>query len=87
MKENYWLIKNRIEPFKFHQASFPLSLIKPLIEITSKEGDIVLDPFMGSGTVAEACILLNRNYIGFEINENFCKIAEERLEKIYDFQY
>ena len=81
------VIRNKIEPFKFHQASFPLSLIKPLIEITSKEGDIVLDPFMGSGTVAEACILLNRNYIGFEINENFCKIAEERLEKIYDFQY
>ena len=58
-----------------------------IIEITSRKGDIVLDPFMGSGTVAEACILLNRNYIGFEINEDFCKIAEERLEKIYDFQY
>ena len=58
-----------------------------IIEITSRKGDIVLDPFMGSGTVVEACILLNRNYIGFEINEDFCKIAEERLEKIYDFQY
>ncbi len=73
------IIKCKIEPFGEHQASFPLSLIKPLILTTSKENDIVLDPYMGSGTVAVACVESNRNYIGFEINEKFCKLAEERL--------
>jgi len=74
------VIRNKIEPFKEHQASFPVSLITPLILTTSKESDLVLDPFMGSGTTAIACINTKRNYLGFEINENFCKIAEDRIE-------
>ena len=73
------IYRNAIEPFKEHQASYPVSLIKPLILTTSKENDIVLDPFMGSGTTAVACIELNRNYVGFEISENFCRLAEERI--------
>ncbi len=73
------IIRNGIEPFKEHQASFPLSLIKPLISITSKEGDIVFDPFLGSGTTAVASILQNRKFIGFEISPDFCKIAEQRI--------
>ena len=40
---------------------------------------IILDPFLGSGTTAEACKLLKRNFIGIEINPDYCKIAEERL--------
>lgn len=82
LKHHRDVIKNGIEPFKLHQASFPVSLIKPLIETTSREGDIVLDPFMGSGTVAEASLLLNRKYIGFEINEDFCKNANTRINNI-----
>ena len=73
------IIRCGIEPFGEHQASYPLSLIKPLILTTSKENNIVLDPFMGSGTTAVACVELNRKYIGFEINEEFCKLAEERI--------
>lgn len=73
------IIRNGIEPFKKHQASFPLSLIKPLILTTSKENDIVFDPFLGSGTTAIASIELKRNYIGFEINPYFCKIANDRI--------
>jgi len=54
------IYRNGIEPFKEHQASFPLSLIKPLILTTSKENDVVFDPFMGSGTTAVAAIEINR---------------------------
>jgi len=43
--------------------------------------DIVLDPFMGSGTTAVASVNLDRNYIGFEISENYCKIARSRILK------
>ncbi|MBU2443947.1 MAG: site-specific DNA-methyltransferase [Bacteroidetes bacterium] len=75
------IYRNGIEPFGEHQASFPVSLIKPLILTTSKENEIVLDPFMGSGTTAVAAIECDRHYIGFEINEDFCKIAEKRVKE------
>lgn len=75
------IIKNGIEPFKKHQASFPISLIKPLILTTSKENDIVFDPFLGSGTTAVASLELNRNFIGFEINLDFCTLANDRISK------
>lgn len=75
------IYRNGIEPFGEHQASFPVSLIKPLILTTSKENDIVLDPFIGSGTTAVAAIECNRHYIGFDINEEFCTIAEKRIKE------
>jgi len=74
------IYRNGIEPFKEHQASFPVSLIKPLILTTSKKNDIIFDPFMGSGTTAVASIETNRRYIGFEINEEFCQIADKRIK-------
>ena len=74
------VIKNGIEPFKKHQATFPLSLIKPFILTTSKEKDLVFDPFMGSGTTALACIELNRNYLGFEINKEYYEYALKQIE-------
>lgn len=75
------VMRQSIEPFGKHQASYPVSLIVPLILTTSKEGDTVLDPFMGSGTTAVAAIRTQRNYIGFEINPDFCKLAEERIQE------
>ena len=45
----------------------------------SKQGDTILDPFMGSGTTAIACKQLNRNFIGFELSKEYCEIAESRL--------
>ncbi|MBW9212550.1 MULTISPECIES: site-specific DNA-methyltransferase [Terrabacteria group] len=59
----------------------PIQLLEKIIEISSDEGDLVLDPFLGSGTCAAAAKLLNRNYIGFDINENAIKLAKERLIK------
>jgi len=66
---------------KEHPCSKPIKLWKKIIEIRSKEGDLILDPFMGSGTTAVACKQLYRNYIGFEISKKYCEIAKRRLEQ------
>lgn len=62
-----------------HPHAKPVDLIKTLILQSSDEGDIVLDPFIGSGTVAVAAQALDRKYIGIEIDSQYCRIAEERL--------
>ena len=73
------VIRHGIEPFGNHQATFPLGLIEPLILTTSKEGDVVLDPFMGSGTVAVAAIRHRRHYLGVELNKEYIKEANNRI--------
>ena len=65
-----------------HPAPFPTELPERLINLYSYKGDVVLDPFMGSGTTAEACINTDRQYIGFELNKEYCNIANKRLEKL-----
>lgn len=62
-----------------HPAIFPEKLAEDQIRTWTNEGDIVYDPFMGSGTTAKMCKLMGRNYIGSEISEEYCKIIEERL--------
>ena len=64
-----------------HPAIFPEQLANDNIISWSNEGDLVYDPFMGSGTTAKMAILNNRNYIGSEISEEYCKIIEERLKQ------
>ena len=66
---------------RLHPAPFPEQLAQDHIISWSSEGDIVLDPFMGSGTTAIACINTNRNYIGFELDKHYCDIANERIQK------
>ena len=66
---------------KGHSAVFPYELPDLCIKHFTKENDIVLDCFMGSGTTAEACIKNNRNFIGFEINKEYCDIAEKRIKE------
>jgi site-specific DNA-methyltransferase (adenine-specific) len=63
-----------------HPAVFPLQLAKDHILSWSNEGEIVLDPFLGSGTTALAAIETNRHYIGFEISKEYFEIALKRLE-------
>lgn len=65
-----------------HEAQKPLSITKFLIELTTQKRQIVLDPFIGSGTTAIAAKELGRRFIGFEINNKFHKIAEERLMQL-----
>lgn len=62
-----------------HFATFPEDLIVDCIKAGTKEGDLILDPFMGAGTTALVARKLNRNFIGFEINVEYVKIAEKRL--------
>ena len=64
-----------------HPTQKPESIIRRLIKIATETGDLVLDCFMGSGTTAVACKQLGRNFIGFEISEEYCKIANKRLEQ------
>ncbi len=65
---------------KNHSAAFPLSLPKWFIKLFTKPGDVVLDPFLGSGTAAVAARQLGRKYIGIEILKEFCTEAERRLK-------
>jgi len=62
-----------------HPAPFPEELVKRFINLYSYEKDLILDPFIGSGTTAIAAKNLNRNYIGYEINENYCDLANKRI--------
>ena len=63
-----------------HPTQKPVKLISRLINTSSNEGDIVLDPFSGSGTTQVCCIQLNRHYIGIEKDENYYNIAKDRIE-------
>ena len=65
-----------------HKTQKPLKVCIPYIEISSHPGDLVLDPFIGSGSTAVAAKMLGRNYIGFEISKEFCEISEKRLAEV-----
>lgn len=65
-----------------HETQKPLKLIEILIELVTLEGQVILDPFVGSGTVCVAAKKLNRQYLGIEINPEYVRIANERLDKI-----
>lgn len=66
---------------RFHPTQKPLKLIEYLIEIHSNSGDLILDPFMGSSTTAIAAIKLQRDYIGFEKEENYYTKSLERIKR------
>ena len=61
-----------------HPAVFPLQLAIDQVVTWSNQGDIVLDPFMGSGTTGLACIQNDRQFIGIEISDKYVQIAKER---------
>jgi site-specific DNA-methyltransferase (adenine-specific) len=66
-----------------HPAPFPVELPQRLIQLYSYRGDVVLDPFMGSGQTALAARRSGRHYVGYEINENYVRLAETRIaEKV-----
>ena len=77
-KRSVWSITNK--PYKHaHFATFPPDLIEPCILAGSKEGDIVLDPFMGSGTTAMVAKEHNRYYIGCELHEDYGELIQRRM--------
>jgi len=63
-----------------HPAPFPIQIPLNCIYATTLENDIVLDPYMGSGTTALACIQTNRQFIGFELNQNYINMAYDRMQ-------
>ena len=64
----------------FHPTVKPLALMEYLVKLVSREGQVVLDPFMGSGTTGMACVNTGRDFIGIEIDEDYFKIAQARIE-------
>ncbi len=65
-----------------HAAPFPVELPYRLINLYSYQNDIILDPFMGSGTTAEAAIKTERRYIGYEINKEYVNFARQRVREM-----
>jgi DNA modification methylase len=66
---------------RYHPTQKPVGLFNMILNDFSNKGDVVLDPFIGSGTTAVACINTNRNYIGMEIDETYYKIAQQRIKE------
>lgn len=79
-KRSVWTVSTKPLP-ESHFATFPPDLISPCILAGCPENGVVLDPFMGAGTTALVAKKLNRQFIGFELNPDYIKIAENRLRK------
>jgi DNA modification methylase len=76
-----WEINTR--PYKHaHFATFPPALVQPCLNIGSEEGDIVVDPFIGSGTTGYVALCLNRRFVGVELNPAYVQIAAKRLKDV-----
>lgn len=88
VRYNYWVYdtgKNKSTKDKIafeHPAIFPEELAKDHIISWSNIGDVVLDPFMGSGTTGKMALINGRNFVGIEISEKYYHIAEERISRI-----
>lgn len=79
-RSNVWYINP--ETRSSHPAPYPTALVEKLIRYYSYVGDIVLDPFMGSGTTAVVSKQLQRHYIGYEIHEEYIAMSEKRLSVV-----
>ena len=81
LRTNIWKYSVSFNDKTGHPAVFPEKLAEDHIRSWSCEGDLVLDPFMGSGTTAKMALLNNRNYIGFELNKDYYEKSLERVAK------
>ena len=80
-KRSVWTVNTK--PFKeAHFAVFPEALIEPMVLAGCPEKGVVLDPFFGAGTTGVVAKKFGRKYIGIELNEEYCKIAEDRLKGV-----
>ena len=80
--KSVWTINTESAKRIGHPAPFPEELPNRLIKLFSFTNDIVIDPFMGSGTTAIAAIKNNRNFVGYEINEEYINLANNRIENM-----
>lgn len=80
-KRSVWSVATK--PYRgAHFATYPTKLIEPCVLAGSKEGDIVFDPFMGSGTTAQVALDNGRKYLGCELNSEYKKLQDERLIRL-----
>lgn len=84
IKSNIWIYSqnNGIDRNIKHKAQFPEQLASDHIISWSNNGDLILDPMCGSGTTCKMAKINNRNYIGIDISEEYCKIAKERINSV-----
>jgi site-specific DNA-methyltransferase (adenine-specific)/site-specific DNA-methyltransferase (cytosine-N4-specific) len=79
-RRSVWTIQS--EPLReAHFATFPPKLVEPCVLASTKRGEVVLDPFFGSGTVGVVAEALGRSYVGIELNEDYADIARRRLRR------
>lgn len=78
--------KRDIRDKELHPATFPISLAKKVIELFTHQGELVLDPFVGSGTTLVAARDINRNAVGFDLLTKYVDLCESRLNEIQIFQ-
>lgn len=75
-----WNVQPEQKVRYLHPAPFPLEIPSRIIKLSTFKGDVVLDPFVGSGTTALAAKLLERQYIGIDISSDYCALANDRLD-------
>ena len=81
--EDVWIINREYWTGKIKTPTkLPIQLVKKILLFSSDEGDIVFDPFLGSGTVAVVAKMLGRYFLGFEIVPEYCEFAKERVSRI-----
>ena len=68
--------------FGRHPTQKPVMLLSQMVQLLSNEGDTVFDPFMGSGSTGVAALMNKRNFIGSEINEEYCETSRARMENV-----
>ena len=82
-RNTIWICPNGQKRGIGHPAPFPEQLVRDHIISWSNEGDLIYDPFLGSGTTAKIAKKLNRNYIGSEISREYCDIAQKRILELH----
>jgi site-specific DNA-methyltransferase (adenine-specific) len=82
--ESIWKIKAASATRIGHPAPFPVELPYRAIKLYSFKNDVVLDPFMGSGTTALAALKTGRHYVGYELNPQYIQIARKRIQEFHD---
>ena len=82
--DDVWVIDRERTKTETHGATFPQKLISTIIENFSKKGDVIYDPFLGTGTTAVVAKKFNRKYIGSEISKKYFKVCKDRLKKEVD---
>lgn len=80
--DDLWLIKRGKKVSSEHGAVFPEELVSTILDNFTNEGDVIYDPFMGTGSTAVVCKKLKRKYIGSEISKEYMKVINERLKGV-----